>query len=219
MFTEEQIRSYFAGIELIPHESTQFDVANSERRKRSHIALGGYTRVDATDNGALHVGIRGIPVPHQGYEIPVFIGGQHHELSWQIRHCVSAVTLSSQELVLEGSGLSIHISPSIHLGGATGVFSVTRGCAVPLNTASALIAFSRMNEHAIRELLDLASHKGTARSTFVSGEEEYRYLFPKGSKESPWNTASSNPWPSYYLTRTNGRGAVSPLVHQENSSP
>ena len=29
MFTEGQIRSYFAGIELIPHELTQFDVTSN----------------------------------------------------------------------------------------------------------------------------------------------------------------------------------------------
>ncbi len=79
-----------------------------------------------------------------------------------------------------------------------------------LNTVSALIAFSRMNEHAIRDLSDLASHKGAARSTFVSGKEEYDSLFPKSSQEYPWRWGFSAVYPTPYLNRTNGWGLSLP---------
>lgn len=128
MFTEGQIRSYFAGIELIPHELTQFDVtSNNQRRKRSSCVtlLGGYTRVDVAANGIISVGIRGIPVSHQGHEIPIMGKNSSSEIAWQVSHCINTVTLGGQILLFEGSGLNIRISPGVYLGGATGIFSVT----------------------------------------------------------------------------------------------
>lgn len=214
MFTEGQIRSYFAGIELIPHELTQFDVtSNNQRRKRSSCVtlLGGYTRVDVAADGIISVGIRGIPVSHQGHEIPIMGKNSSSEIAWQVSHCINTVTLDGQILLFEGSGLNIRISPGVYLGGSNrSLLGNPRGCAVSLNTVSALIAFSRMNEHAIRDLSDLASHKGAARSTFVSGKEEYDSLFPKSSQEYPWRRDNIPgflaDYPTLYLKRTNGWG-------------
>lgn len=213
MFTEGQIRSYFAGIELIPHELTQFDVtSNNQRRKRSSCckALGGYTRVDAT-HGVISVGIRGIPVPHQGYETPIAGKDSSSEIAWQISHCISTVTLSREELTLEGEGLTVHVSPSVHLGGSDrGVLGSPRGDVVPLNIASVLMSFSRMNETAAYELIDLVHDKGGARSTFVSGKREYDSLFPESSREYPWRQDNIPGflvnYPTPYLERTNGWG-------------
>lgn len=39
------------------------------------------------------------------------------EIAWQIRHCISTATLSREELTLRGEGLTVHVSPSVHLGG------------------------------------------------------------------------------------------------------
>ncbi len=217
MFTEGQIRSYFAGIELIPHELTQFDVtSNNQRRKRSscHTALGGYTRVDTVDE-VVSVGIRGIPVSYQGYEVPIMGKNPSPEIAWQIRHCISTATLSREELTLRGEGLTVHVSPSVHLGGSNrSLLGSSRGDVLPLNAASVLMAFSRMNEIAIYELFDLVHYKGCGRSMFVSGKREYDSLFPESSKESPWEHDNipglRTSYPIPYLTRTNGWGLSLP---------
>ncbi len=117
LFTEKQIRSYFDGVELISHESTQFDITNSERRKRSHISLGDYTRVDNSD-GAISVRIRGLLMPYQGYEIPVFEGPP-----WEVSHCIDAITLGDRECTLKGEGITIYVGPRTHLGGVTEPYS------------------------------------------------------------------------------------------------
>lgn len=219
MLTEELIRHHFAGIELIPHELTQSNVANNSRRhKRSgyrSVALGNYTRVDTTDDGALYVGVRGIPVPHQGYEIPIMGKNPSSEIAWQIRHCISTVTLSREELTLRGEGLTVHVSPSVHLGGSNrSLLGSSRGDVLPLNAASVLMAFSNMNEIAICELFDLVHYKGCGRSMFVSGKREYDSLFPESSKESPWEHDNipglRTSYPIPYLNRTNGWGLSLP---------
>lgn len=210
MFTEEQIRHLFGGIGLIPPGSTQFDITNSERRKRSSLTtLGNYTRVDTID-GVISVKIRGFSMPYQGgYEIPIF------EVPWEVSHCIDAIDLGDKECTLKGEGLTIYVGPRTHLGGSDrALLGSSRGGMLTLDTISIILAFSTMNEKAIWELLDMTRDRGRVRSTFVSREEEYNTLFPKSSKEDPWRQdyipGFLTDYPIFYLKRTNGWGLSLP---------
>lgn len=212
-FTEKQVRDYLSRVEVVPRASIQFDVtaAATQHNKRSGRVLSEYARV-SIEGGLTSVEIRGKII--HGYDGCAIMLSDYsfHDISWKVRHRVNTVTLGDQELVFEGSGLNIRISPRVHLGGGLWSFP---GTVLPLNAASVLLLFSNMNENSIWELLDLAQDRGRARSTFVSRKDEYNTLFPKSSREYPWT--QDNPYgswmrfaPTNYLRRTNGWGLSLP---------
>lgn len=216
MLTEEQVRSYFGQVGLIPQELTQFDIKNEyarERRPSNCRALGDYTRVDTVD-GTISVKIRGSLNLYEGYEVP--LSGGASPVAWQVGDAVTSVTLTREDLTLQGEGLSIHISPSVHLGGSGN----SRRDVLPLNVVSALIAFTNMSRDAIYELFNLVSDVGKGRSMFIYSRDEYRSRFPGRSAEEFWQWSnnvlfSDIEYPSYSEKANGWRLSRPPLIARQ----
>lgn len=206
MLTEEELRECFGGMALIPHELTQFDIENSYRRWRYKsssrgVSLGEYTRVD-TDGETVFVKIRGSLNLYEGYEVP--LSGGASPVAWKVGDAVTSVTLTREDLTLRGEGLSIHISPNVHLGGS-GNF---RGDVLPLNAMAALIAFSNVNECVIYFLIDLVSGRGEGKASYLYSSEEWRSLFPGRDEAEFWSWDLTLGYPNAkdtrHLEETNG---------------